>query len=160
MTSTIIDGKKAFVELRFGPNWEYISTVRNFIINFLAITLDDKKRADRIAMAVNELVENAIKYSVEDGIEINLEVLKNSHQINVTVRNHGSEDQYEILNNIITEINNLPPLEAYMKRMKESATKMDKESNIGLARIRYETNANISPSYNDQFITVHAEFTS
>ncbi len=34
---------------------------------------------------------------------------------------------------------------------------MDKESNIGLARIRYETNANISQSYSNQFISVHAE---
>jgi hypothetical protein len=45
-----------------------------------------------------------------------------------------------------------------MKRMKEIAVKMDKESNIGLARIRYETNANISQSYSNQFISVHAEF--
>jgi len=158
--SQIINGRKAFVELKFGPNWSYISTVRNFIINFLAITLVDKKRADHIAMAVNELVENAIKYSDRDGIDINLEVFRNKKDdtIKVMVCNHAKKNEVETLKKILTEINSEPPLEAFMKRMKDSAIAECKKSNIGLARVRYESNAKISADYENGFVKVFAEF--
>ncbi len=156
----ILDHRKAFMELKFGPNWDYISTVRNFIINFLAITLSDKKRADRIAMAVNELVENATKYSDIDGIEIKLQVLNASNDIHVIVRNHTTEKCVRYLENIINEINTLPPLEAYITRMQESSKKPDEKSMIGLARIRYESNAMIRMESDEHnFVVMHAEFT-
>ena len=53
---------KIFIDLRFGPKWTYISTVRTFAENFIAISLENKKKAGIIAMSVNELIENAIKY--------------------------------------------------------------------------------------------------
>ncbi len=158
MVKTIIDDRKAFVELKFGPNWSYISTVRIFIVNFLAITLEDKKRADNIAMAVNELIENAIKYSDRDGIEINLYVYDEGNNIKVQVCNHAEENTVRDLERILGEINKESPLDAYMKRMKESSQSINKKSTIGLARIYYETGAKIESSYEDGFVTVFAEF--
>ena len=58
-----------FVDLKFGPKWKYISTVRTFVENFMAISLADKKKAGVIAISVNELIENAIKYSDSDDID-------------------------------------------------------------------------------------------
>ena len=50
-----------YIEIRFGPRWKYISPARVFIQNFIAIALSDQTKADSIAMATSELLENAVK---------------------------------------------------------------------------------------------------
>lgn len=149
-----------FVELIFGPNWDYLSTVRSFIVNFLAISLSDKKRADLIAMAVNELVENAIKYSDRDGIEIKI-LVENMEPLALTVhvRNHTTEKEAHNLLRILDDIHSKTPLEAFMTQMKESALNKEGYSRIGLARIRYEAKARLNATYNGSYVNVHAEFT-
>ena len=57
-----------FVELGFGNNWKYVTTIRTFIQNFINISLNDTSYADKISLASSELVENAIKYSSRDDI--------------------------------------------------------------------------------------------
>ncbi len=55
--------RKDHMELSFGPRWTYISCVRGFVAHFFAIGLEDKIHAERISLAVSELLENAVKYS-------------------------------------------------------------------------------------------------
>lgn len=146
-----------FVDLKFGPKWKYISTVRTFVENFMAISLADKKKAGVIAMSVNELIENAIKYSDKESIQIAFQVLADENKIYVNVTNHARAEEEKRLQNLLSEINALPPLEAYMMRMKLSYESSDKKSSIGLARIRYESRAEITHTYDDDgFIHVHA----
>lgn len=157
MEHICINDKQIFVDLKFGPKWTYISTVRTFIENFMAISLDNKKKAGTIAMTVNELIENAIKYSDEDGIQIKLKIIYEENKIDVVVSNHACEAEELNLRKILTEINSLTPLEAYMKRMQESAATISSKSTIGLSRIRYESNANIRHTYQNGFVNVYAE---
>lgn len=148
---------KIFVDLKFGPKWTYISAVRTFVENFMAISLDNKKKAGIIAMSVNELIENAIKYSDMEGIQIKFQIMSNEKKIYVNVSNHATADEEKNLDHILREINSRPPLEAYMNRMKSSADSLSVKSSIGLARIRYESQAEITHSYNDEgFVNVHA----
>lgn len=151
------DNNKIFVDLKFGPKWTYISTVRTFVENFMAISLENKKKAGIIAMSVNELIENAIKYSDVEGIQIKFQILSNEKKIYVNVANHTTVEEENNLKKILTEINGLPPLEAYMNRMKSSIDSLTNKSAIGLARIRYESNAELSYTFNDEgFVNVHA----
>lgn len=145
---------KIYVELRFGPRWTYISTVRTFVENFMAITLENKKKAGNIAMAVNELIENAVKYSDQEGIEIRLNVEKDLSLIRVFVMNHSNEENIKELDSILTEIYKLPPLEAYIKRMQESSKSLDGKNAIGLARIRYESMAELKYTNKNGFVTI------
>jgi len=148
---------KIFVDLKFGPKWKYISTVRTFVENFMAISLLDKKKAGIIAMSVNELIENAIKYSDKESIQIAFQIMSNEKKIYVNVTNHARPEEETNLKNILTEINKLPPLDAYMMRMKSSYESSEKKSSIGLARIRYESKAEITHTYdNEGFVNVHA----
>jgi len=156
MDSQKNESKDAFVELKFGPKWKYISTVRTFIENFTAITIENKKQASNIAMAVNELVENAIKYSDHESIEVQVYVSKDEKEINVNVKNHARQEDVDALNHFLAEINSLPPLEAYMKRMQESAKLITNKSCIGLARIRYESNTSIECTSNNGVVIMHA----
>jgi len=150
--------RKPFVKLKFGPNWSYISTVRNFIVNFLAITIEDNKKADLIAMAVNELIENAIKYSDREGIEISLRFSKNKRTIHAKVINHLKKKEYLFLKKFLREMLEEPPLEAYIKRMKAGSLTQSNKSMIGLARIRHETGAKIKCGYKHGYVKVTALF--
>lgn len=147
---------KIFVDLKFGPKWTYISTVRTFVENFMAISLDNKKKAGIIAMSVNELIENAIKYSDSNDIQIKFQIISNEKKIYVNVSNHSTPDEEKNLDKILSEINSLPPLEAYMNRMKLSLDTLNNKSSIGLARIRYESDAEISHSFENGLVNVHA----
>ncbi|HNR87728.1 MAG TPA: hypothetical protein PKM65_05270 [Spirochaetota bacterium] len=155
-----VAGRKAFVRLQFGPNWNYIATVRIFVMNFLAITLEDKKKADVIAMAVNEMVENAIKYSNQACIEIHLDVFEGDKTITVMVGNHATRESYESFTEILDEISARPPLEAFLERMRVSSSGPDRKSMIGLARIRYESGAKLSHTFEDGYLRVYASFDS
>lgn len=151
------EGHKIFVDLKFGPRWTYISAVRTFVENFMAISLDNKKKAGIIAMSVNELIENAIKYSDMEGIQIKFQIMSNEKKIYVNVSNHATADEEKNLRNILSEINSSPPLEAYMNRMRATINSASDKSSIGLARIRYESKADISHTFsNDGFVNVHA----
>ena len=108
-------------------------------------------------MSVNELIENAIKYSDKEGIQIKFQIISNEKKIYVNVSNHTNSEEEKNLKKILEEINSLPPLEAYMNRMKSSLDSINNKSSIGLARVRYESNAEINHTYNDDgFVSVHA----
>ncbi len=66
--------KDGFIRLKFGPRWKYIACARSFIQNFLAISIEDKVKADKIAMAASELLENAVKYASSDTTDIYVNV--------------------------------------------------------------------------------------
>jgi hypothetical protein len=148
-----------YVELHFEPNWDYLSTVRTFIISFIAISISDKKKADEVAMSVNELLENAIKYSCREGIGIDIRINKpEKPDISVSVSNFATQEAADALIERISRIYEMPPMEAYLAFMKESISSTDGESRIGLARIRYEAGAMIRAEYNNGKVTVYARF--
>ena len=153
----IDDKNRIFVDLKFGPKWTYISAVRTFIENFMAISLDDKKKAGLIAMSVNELIENAIKYSDKEDIQISFQIVSNLKKICVNVSNHATVEEAGNLDRILKEINSSPPLEAYLNRMKSTIDSFSEKSSIGLARIRYESRAEITHTFSDDgIINIHA----
>lgn len=129
-----------FIQLKFGPRWKYISVVRAFIQSFLAVSISDIGKADKIAMAASELLENAVKYASEEETNIQVEVMPDDgERIAVTVQNTTTPESASALKTLFSEIMDGEPLEAYMKRMREAALRSDGKSQLGLARIRYET---------------------
>jgi hypothetical protein len=147
---------KIYVELKFGPKWTYISTVRTFVENFMAITLENKKQATSIAMAVNELIENAVKFSDLEGSELNIYVTSAQKMIKVIVSNHASQENIADLQSCLQELFENPPLDAYIKRMKDSSIAINGKSALGLARIRYECKADISTSIENGIVKITA----
>lgn len=148
---------KFYVELKFGPKWIYISTVRAFVENFMAITLENKKQASTIAMAVNELIENAVKFSDLEESELNIYVTSNRSKIKVIVINHASQENIADLQFCLQELFASPPLDAYIKRMKDSAASACGKSALGLARIRYECKAEINACIENGIVKIIAD---
>lgn len=132
-----------YIELRFGPRWKYISPARIFIQNFIAIAISDQAKADAIAMAASELLENAVKYASGEDTHIIVQAFPDTGLITASVTNYATEQAAKELQALYKKIMAGDPLEAYILSMREAAMRSDGKSQLGLARIRYETGANI-----------------
>ncbi|OHD05402.1 MAG: hypothetical protein A2086_13660 [Spirochaetes bacterium GWD1_27_9] len=141
-------GTLGFLDITFGPKWDYIPLTRNYIENFLAVNYTDKLNINKIAMSASELLENAVKYSSKDGIRTQIRKFEGSHQIELVVFNSlKKEDATKVLA-YIEEINNAPdPFLFYVTKMKESVKRNDGKAGLGLARIKHEGNADVSAKY-------------
>ncbi|MEQ9364681.1 MAG: hypothetical protein RIF32_10575, partial [Leptospirales bacterium] len=106
----------------------------------------------------SELVENAVKYSNQEDTFLRLEEPPDTNTIEVVVSNNAAEEQAQQLLGFVTEMDKLPPLEAYMQMMRLSAERQDGKSQLGLARIRYEANATLNVTYENGLVTVRANF--
>jgi len=131
-----------YIELRFGPSWKYISLSREFIQEFINISLEDKTTSDEVSMAVTELLENAVKYSVDSMAHIILKI-NSEKNIKVTVINKGSSEHTQRLQEIFRRVNEGNALDNFVREMKQVAQNNDTSSHLGLARIRYETGAKL-----------------
>jgi hypothetical protein len=141
VNTTLTDG---YIELKFGPRWKYIACVRGFIQNFLAISIVDQSKADKIAMAASELLENAVKYASRDDTHIVIKVSPATEQIKILVVNTAKQESINTLLSIYEKISEGDPLQVYVTQMKEAAVRSDGKSHLGLARIRYETGGDLN----------------
>ncbi|MBN2535532.1 MAG: ATP-binding protein [Spirochaetales bacterium] len=134
---------KGYIELRFGPRWKYIACARSFIQNFLAISIVDQTKADKIAMAASELLENAVKYASGEDTHISVNVSPKTEKISVQVTNIATPESIKNLEKVYDKISRGNSLDAYVSQMKEAALRSDGKSQLGLARIRYETGGDL-----------------
>jgi len=133
---------EGYIELRFGPRWKYISAARAFIQNFLTISISDQVKVDKIAVAASELLENSVKYASGEETGIGIKVYpSDDEEITVVVENSATPEAIELLKALFEKISQGNPLETYVNQMKEAALRKDGMSQLGLARIRYETGA-------------------
>lgn len=146
-----------YLEIRFGPGWNYVSTVRSFLHEFLLVTFKDQKKSDRISMALSELLENAVKYSTGNHAYIRIQIAENQGDVRVEVMNHSNEILAAELEEVLQRINAMEPLEAYMMMMQESGAQSS-GSRLGLARIRYEARGELSSQFVDGRVLMKAYF--
>lgn len=156
----MINDSKGYIRLSFGPKWKYVACVRSFVQSFLAISISDSKKADKISMAVSELVENAVKYNAKEKTWIYLEVLSEEKaQILIEVENYALPENIQTLKNEVKKIYQKPPIEAYLEKMQEAVLKGNNTSQLGLARIRCEANCDIDVEMKpDNIVKVKAMF--
>ena len=145
---------KGYIELRFGPRWKYIACARSFIQNFLAISIVDQTKADKIAMAASELLENAVKYACGEDTHISVNVSPKTEKISVQVTNTASPESIVSLKKIYSKIIQGNPLDAYVSQMKEAALRSDGKSQLGLSRIRYETGGDLKMEIEGNIVKV------
>jgi len=149
--------KDGFVEIIFGPRWTYIATVRLFLQKFLAITLADNKKADVISIAASELLENAVKYASAEGTKISVDHLKTENKLILIVENFSDPEHVKVLRDQLEFVNEGSPEEMYLKKMQDAAMRSDGASQLGFARIRYETNALIHCTVKDDLVQIKCE---
>lgn len=136
----IEDKADGYIQLSFGPRWKYIAVVRGFVQNFLAVSLSDDAKADKIAMAASELLENAVKYATGEETKVSMAVHPTAGKVmSISVSNKASPEAIQGVRQMYDKVMTGDPLEAYVAQMREAATRNDGKSQLGLVRIRYET---------------------
>jgi hypothetical protein len=135
-----------YLKLKFGPDWEDISIIRNFIISILSQKITSYEEAYRVALVASELMENACRYSTSGGACLELEQgISNTTQLEFRIRNITKEENIKEFKKIFELINNGSAGEAYKKMMMRIINNDGSTvSQLGLARIRYEGRSEIS----------------
>jgi hypothetical protein len=153
-----------FLDLNFGNKWEYISTLRRFVHNFMLTSLKDKDDADRISLAASELVENAVKYSYRVNgstppeIRFLLDYDESGNRVLMNIYNFASEEDIVTLRNEFSRITGTNPYDIYIVKMKEIASRDDGKSMLGLARTVYISGCSLSMDIDGSLVKMAAEF--
>jgi hypothetical protein len=127
----------AKMELEFTPDWRFLRQLRTFVSHMVTVRTQDPDLAARVGMAVTELAENAIKYSVSQHAFLRIQVENNS-VVRVEAENEAAEDQIAELKRIMDQVNEGDSTEAYMRALLAAAESDAAQSKVGLARVRFE----------------------
>lgn len=102
--------------------------------------ISDRDGVDRVALAVHELLENAVKYAQGGDTGLWVEVFEEGGRliVSVTTRNQANGRNAAVLREMLEELNQgKDPIEAYQDAMRRSLRDND-SSRLGLARLRAE----------------------
>src|SRR5215207_10004521 len=111
-------------ELNFRPSFELISIVRRFVSDFYKNMLNDADAVSRVALATHELLENAVKYSIDGATLLSIGVEHSGPKSIVTIRisNRASPENLEAIGVIFEEMKSQEdPFEHYQLAMERSA---------------------------------------
>jgi len=134
------DSVPAQFDLNFRPNVELISLVRRFVTEFYERVLTDRDAVARLALATHELLENAVKYSVDGGTSLSIAVDRSASEAVVSLRisNRTESHHLEAVAAFFRELQDFAdPLEHYRHLMQRTLT-LSEGSGLGLARVRAE----------------------
>ncbi len=140
--------------LRMEPRWVVIDEIRRFAETFCAAACPGAEREEQVALAVHELVQNAISYASTPEIEMELELDRRAGRVRVSVTNACRPDQIPVLRSRLARAQeNRDPLAAYVEAMREAP---QTRGGLGLSRVRFEGALDLGLDVRGAFVTVHA----
>jgi hypothetical protein len=154
-------GPPTCLELAFRPDLGLVTDVRDFVESFYLRVLGDRDTSSRLAIATHELLENAVKYSIDGETSLRIEVVPapGSHAITVRTRNRAQELHVTTLRVYLDELRaSSDPGAYYLQRMRRAARGTD-VSQLGLARVRCEAEMQLSCTVEGDTVTINAETT-
>ena len=130
----------AAVLLAFEPSANFTQRVVRWLTDFCQLTLTDLELVSRLRLAVNELVENVVKYGLQPNVRVEVALLRRGDftVLRLSTCNCASPEYLERAVELLTELRNAKDPVAYYDRLvRETAPKVG-VSGLGLARIRAE----------------------
>jgi hypothetical protein len=150
--------KNASVEIRFAPNADLISAVRRFVSTFYEDVLGDAALASRMALAAHELLENAVKYSIDGETRTLLEVIfEPAPLVSVCTWNRARVENIHNLEEIFRAMALEPDAGTYYQNAMRRTAMRTEGSGLGLARIQAEAEMALSCSIDAGLVAIHAE---
>jgi hypothetical protein len=148
----------ACFELQFAPNVALVATVRRFVTDFYGKVVNDDDVTDRLAVTAHELLDNAVRYSVDAQTGIGIRVGHDGTNVDVTIRtmNRASAEQLEAARRALDEVVSAPDASAvYAAQVRRAATRTE-GSGLGLGRVRAEMGLTLSYEIRDDCVTIVA----
>lgn len=144
------------VELRIKPSARLISLMRRFLSDMLRELLAEAEDAWRIGLAAHELVENAFRHSIDGEVSMSIDVAEegNGHILTLRIKNRATPEQCRTLRAHLDELSAASDaLEHYLAVMRRSA---QRESGLGLARVRAEADMTVSGAFDGDEVCIMA----
>lgn len=129
------------VEFRFLPvdfltHWNRCGLSANFLAEFQSYDYENRTRLINIISTVmNELVENAIKFSAKGREEVRVCVSNFSSDIEIEISNVSEGKHAQHLSKMVSQIQETDPEELFLNQIVASAESHADESGLGLITI-------------------------
>jgi hypothetical protein len=107
-------------------------------------------------MTVHELLENAVKYAASPDELVQCELSVLGEMLLVRVTNPATDERLLLLRDAYATVATGDPLDVYLERMEASVS--SDSSQLGLARIRYEGEAELDVTATEGRAIVEARF--
>jgi anti-sigma regulatory factor (Ser/Thr protein kinase) len=149
------DGQPIYLMIRMRPPWVFVDEIRRFVESFCACASPGRNREAQVALAVHELMQNAIPQARGAEVDLTLQVDVPGDRVQITVSNPCSDDAYRELLGRLEQLNAEPDaLRGYLKAMQESPTAH--RGGLGLARVRFEAQLDLTVIREGQRVTILA----
>ena len=140
--------------LKMRPRWGFIDDLRRFTESFCAAACPGAEREGQLALAVHELVQNALTNGTAPDVELELAIDARGERVGVAVTNRCAPEQVERLRAKLARLyRDEDPLAAYLRTMHEEHAG---RGGLGLARVRFEAALDLSVTAEGDRVTVHA----
>ncbi len=141
--------------IRMTPPWVFIDEIRRFTESFSACACPGAHREAQVALAVHELMQNAIPHALGEDVELVLEVSRDQDVVSIRVTNRCSDAEYEALRERVDRMNQEPDaLAHYVRTMRDHPSHA--RGGLGLARVRFEAQLEIAVRREAGRVTVEA----
>jgi hypothetical protein len=146
------------LSVTFHPNAGLLTQTRAFVTSFCATFIDDPDTVFCVAMAVHELLENAIKYSLDGASQVQIELRSDRGRSGIAIRtdNRATSDAIGAVRDMIRRIHEADdPFDFYCRLVSASAGR-DDHSGLGLARIRAEAGLELDSDVTGDQVSIFA----
>ncbi len=130
--------------VRMSPPWVFIDEIRRFTESFCACACPGQDREAQVALAVHELMQNAVPHSQGEEVELCLEVSREADEIAIRVTNRCSDEDYQELRDRVDHMNREPDALAHYVKMMREHPAATQRGGLGLARVRFEAQLEVS----------------
>jgi len=154
----------ASFDMSFAPTTRIVSVVRRFVLSLYERILADNVMSSQLALATHELLENAVKYNIDDATVLRVTMTpqtESTSEVVVTIRtrNRATPENLRIAERLITQVREAEDPFMFYQQLITASADASEGSGLGLARIRAETAMTIDFSIDgDQIeIVAHAQ---
>jgi hypothetical protein len=143
--SPVAESRPLFCNFHFQSNVDVLSPVRRFVSEIVDRLIRRPEVSSRLEVAVHELVENSLRYSLGAGALIEIEVYDTVGKTRVVVRTTNRAST--IVDRLVDEMRAAEgdPIQYYLNALERTAASSH-GSGLGLARVFAESGMRVSAS--------------